>query len=152
VLKEMIRALDPNGDALRLVYEELGMLSSYEKQTLTVKSYASLFRVLYNSRYLPPELSEFALQTLADATFADGLRKGVPAEIQVAHKFGVRDVPEEPDVKQLHDCGIVYHPVRPYLICIMTRGPDQRRNADIIGEVSDRVYKQVDKQTGAINQ
>lgn len=147
VLKQVLVAIDPTGDAVKAIYSDLGMVSAYEKETLTVKSYASLFRVLYNARYLPPELSEKALEILSEATFYDGLRKGIPPDIIVAHKFGIRDVPDEPDQKQLHDCGIVYHPVRPYLVCIMTRGKDRQRNADIIGEVSERIYKNVSEHT-----
>lgn len=147
VLKEVLTSLDTNGESLRRVYQELGMLSAYQKETLSVKSYASLFRVLYNARYLPPELSEKALRMLSESTFEDGLRRGVPRDVVIAHKFGIRDVPDEPKIKQLHDCGIVYHPARPYLICIMTRGSDQTRNADILGQISKRVYDVVSART-----
>jgi beta-lactamase class A len=148
VLQQMLHSIDHEDKALKRVYQELGILNFYEKQTLTVKAYASLFRVLYNSRYLPPELSEIALDLLSRSAFQDGLEKGVPPGIVVAHKFGVRDLPDEPTKKQLHDCGIIYHPKRPYLLCIMTLGQDKYRNADLIGDISRRVFDAVTERVG----
>ncbi|MEQ1849246.1 MAG: serine hydrolase [Candidatus Peribacteraceae bacterium] len=149
VLQQLLHVMDEDDEVLKSVYRDLGILNFYERGTLTVKAYASLFRVLYNARYLPPELSEMALDLLARSTFEDGLEKGIPPGVIIAHKFGIRDVPDEPSTKQLHDCGIVYHPVRPYLICIMTIGKDQYRNADIIGDISRRVYDAVNERVGS---
>ncbi len=89
---------------------------------MSVKSYATLIRVLYNSSYLDRELSEKALGIMAKAYFEKGLAQGVPKNIEVANKFGERELPD--GTKQLHDCGIVYYPKHPYLLCIMTRGSD----------------------------
>jgi hypothetical protein len=61
----------------------------------------------------------------------------------VAHKFGIRDIAGEQE-KQFHDCGIVYYPKRPYLLCVMTRGNDIQQAIAFIREVSRRVYDQVD--------
>jgi hypothetical protein len=42
--------------------------------------------------------------------------------------------------RQLHDCGIVYAPGKPYLICIMTRGSDFKRLSPVIAQISKQVY------------
>jgi hypothetical protein len=43
--------------------------------------------------------------------------------------------------KQLHDCGIVYLPGKPYLLCIMTRGQDFTNLTSTVKEISALVYQ-----------
>ena len=92
--------------------------------SLSVKEYASFFRILYNGSYLAPKTSEEALSILASSTYENGLRGWVRKDISIAHKFWEREYMYEnwTTLNQLHDCGIVYHPNYPYLVCIMTRG------------------------------
>jgi hypothetical protein len=37
----------------------------------------------------------------------------------------------------------VYYPRSPYLICVMTRGADAQKQADVIQKVSKTVYTEV---------
>jgi hypothetical protein len=110
--------------------------------TTTVRSYASFFRVLYNGTYLSAEDSEKLLTTLTNARFDKGLIAGIPWGVKVAHKFGERAV-EGTDLVQLHDCGIVYHLERPYLLCVMTQGRDFDELTSVIASVSKLVYEHV---------
>ncbi|TAN45457.1 MAG: serine hydrolase [Nitrospirae bacterium] len=111
---------------------------------LSVKSYASFFRILFNASYLNREMSEKALKILSETEFSDGIVAGVPPGIVVAHKFGERVAGANNEIKQLHDCGIVYYPNEPYLLCVMTRGDDFRFLDDIIRDVSQLVFKEMD--------
>jgi hypothetical protein len=70
---------------------------------------------------------------------------GVPSGTVVAHKFGERVLPSK-NVKQLHDCGIVYYPQFPYVLCVMTRGNDFVTLQQAIKGVSDIVYREFDRQ------
>lgn len=108
---------------------------------LTVKDYAGFFRVLFNSSYLNREMSEKALEILSRSQYKSGLVGGVPNNIIVSHKFGERIIG---DTKQLHDCGIVYYPNRPYILCIMTKGDDLIKQQDTIKELSSYIYQKVD--------
>lgn len=90
---------------------------------LTVKEYASFFRILFNSSYLSADNSERALNLLAHTEYHDALPS--PQGVVVAHKFG--EAGTENIERQLHDCGIVYLPDHPYLACIMTRGRDAEK-------------------------
>lgn len=130
-------------DILGATLDDLGLLPGNGdlKTPLTVKSYSSLFRSLYNAQYLNRDMSQLGLEFLTQSTFKSGLVAGVPQGVKVAHKFGIWD--SSPTEKLLHDCGIVYHPDAPYLVCIMTRGTDVARNAEIIGEISKEIYDQV---------
>ena len=139
----------PDGDAQLLrTYRELGIVNPTDAldHTVTVRGYAALFRLLYNASYLSPELSELALSWLAASEFADGIEAGVPAGTVVAHKFGERsmtaaEAPTAP--KQLHDCGIVYFPKNPYLLCVMTRGDDFGPLGETVRLVSRMVHDEV---------
>jgi beta-lactamase class A len=111
---------------------------------ITVKEYSSFFRILYNASYLNKEFSEKALKILTQSTFKDGLVAGLPKDVVVAHKFGERGVPGSGNL-QLHDCGIVYLPNAPYLICVMTRGRHFGELSSIIAGISDRVYREVSR-------
>lgn len=118
---------------------------SYE---MTVNQYAMVFRVLYGSTYLSRRLSEQALGTLAEAHFKDALAAGVPAGMAVAHKFGITTLPATattPALPELHDCGIVYYPGHPYILCVMTQGADFPHLESTIKDISAVTYAGVQK-------
>jgi len=107
---------------------------------MTVRDYASFFRILYNASYLNADMSERALHLLTYSNFNGGLKANIPGDIEIAHKFGERVAL---DAKQLHDCGIVYEPSRPYLICIMTRGDNFNNMSQVIQELSQHIYEEI---------
>lgn len=123
------------------VFDELGLPHVHgsldEPVALTPRLYGQLFRVLYNASFLGRAMSERALEHFAQSTFGAGLVGGVPAGTPVAHKFGIYALPGRP--AQLHDCGIVYRPGRPYFLCVMTEGQDANRLAEAIREISAAV-------------
>ena len=106
---------------------------------MSVDQYAMAFRVLYSATYLSREYSEKALSLLSQAQYKDGLVAGVPDGVTVAHKFGVRQIPAAQNNgvvgAELHDCGIVYYPGHPYLLCIMTRGTDFGKLQNVIQNI-----------------
>lgn len=116
---------------------------------MSPKSYAVLFRTLYNSSLFPWSLSEQILDLLSRTDFTQGLVAGVPQGIVVAHKFG-ENTGLSPDgavvSRELHDCGIVYYPGHPYLLCVMTRGGDFQALEKVISDISSQTYAFVDKQ------
>ncbi len=145
-LNQYLRQVSPNTDLLRETFLDLGIIDpqNFADQTLSVKSYGSIFVQLYHSSFFSKkELSEQALSLLSKSDFKEGITLGVPTELEIAHKFGERsDLPN--NEKQLHDCGIVYYPKNPYLLCVMTRGTDFKQLSHIIGEISKMTYKEFD--------
>ncbi|MDO9289910.1 MAG: serine hydrolase, partial [Thermodesulfovibrionales bacterium] len=118
-----------------------------QEDFMSVKAYASFFRVLFNASYLSREMSEKALGYLTLVEFRKGLVAGVPSNVAVAHKFGERRlIGDNKDIKELHDCGIIYYPNHPYLLCVMTRGSDFGDLIDNVKDISYRVYEEVDHQ------
>jgi beta-lactamase class A len=116
-----------------------------EKDFVTTRDIGRFLLVLYNASYLSPENSEEALGTLSKAVFKDGIVAGVPNNIVVSHKFGEREIMQgDRSLKiELHDCGIVYHPQNPYIICIMTKGGDINSEKLQIQKISKAVYNGV---------
>lgn len=126
------------------VYNDLGVDISQALQNpngdiISVKDYASFFRILYNGTYLSLENSEYALELLSRVKYRQGLTAPVPTGIKVAHKFGERQFLPS-GTKQLHDCGIVYLPDKQYLICVMTRGEDFDKMSRFIAGVSKTTF------------
>jgi beta-lactamase class A len=110
---------------------------------MSAKLYSRLFRVLYNSTYLNEQYSSKALQILTSPDFPDGISSLLPKTILVANKFGERSVTHNglpTQYKELHDCGIVYLPNKPYLICVMTKGSDFSKLQTIIQDISKITY------------
>ncbi len=109
--------------------------------------YSRVFRVLYNSSYLVPDFSEQALELLSKTSFTQGIVSGVPASTTVAHKFGEKTIVSgfpTKTIRELHDCGIVYYPNAPYLVCIMTRGDDFTKLQNIISTISKSTWVDFD--------
>jgi beta-lactamase class A len=144
LLTKRLAALGHGQDVVQQLYSDLGVLPAENAQTISVKSYSSLFRILYNSRYLTRDDSEKAMSLLASSDFTHGIVAGVPPGIRVAHKYGVHNLKGD---QLFHDCGIIFNTTRPYLLCIMTRGTNIESNIRFIAEVSRRVYEQVQQNT-----
>ncbi len=131
------------------IFKDLGITNPYQDtqtNVMTVKEYASFFRILYNASYLNKDMSTKALKLLSETSYEKGIRSTVPKKIKVAHKFGEREILGEQYHSQLHDCGIIYYPQKPYLLCIMTRGTNLDTLAKSITELSKIVYDIVDKE------
>lgn len=113
-----------------------------------VTDYASFFRILFNSSYLNRENSEKVLNILSKIDFKAWLAAWVPENIKVSHKFGERGIiwSNWNEEKQLHDCGIVYYPNHPYLLCIMTRWYDWNKLKAIISDISQIFYTETKNQ------
>lgn len=112
---------------------------------LSVQTYESFFRVLYNASYLSREASDWALDIMTKSEFRTGLVAGVPSNISVSHKFGEKSDANDGTV-QLHDCGIIYYPHHPYLLCVMSQGPNFELLDDVIAEISRISFTTIDSQ------
>jgi len=138
-----------NQQYLNKVYTDLGVYiptsGGIDQNFLSVQTYAAILRSLYNASYLNRTMSEKALELLNNSEFKEGLTAGVPSSVRVAHKFGEK-VAVDPGngtvlSRELHDCGIVYFPDRPYIICIMAEGINLKNLQDIIKNISHLTYK-----------
>ena len=131
------------------VYTDLGLASPPELRgegdILSVHEYATFFRILYNASYLSKENSQKALELLTKTKFNQGLVAKLPQDIKIAHKFGEHQ-DQEQNFKQLHDCGIIYYPSYPYLLCVMTRGQGFENLEKVIQEISLEVYNELNSQ------
>ncbi len=143
--KELLaQYIDPS--LLNEVYSDLNIpLGAPDSDFMSVRSYSYFFRVLYNSTYLDHDFSEKALALLTQTNFKDGIVAGIPDYISVAHKFGERRFINSSNNQvlgqELHDCGIIYDPIHPYLLCIMTRGVDISSLENIIQKISAGIYQ-----------
>jgi beta-lactamase class A len=122
-------------------YEDLGVPPPFDPKgyTIDAKTYSSFFRILYNGTYLSQEDSEHILYLLSQSAFKDGIVAGLPSDVVTAHKFG--EYSNADGLVQLNDCGIVYKPRQPYLICAMTKGTDFKKLSEIISHLSSITYE-----------
>lgn len=168
LMREMIIHSDNNALQLLYKYREGSLKSIFAdmkislpssddeistEDFLTTRDVARFLLVLYNSSYLTPENSEEALKILSESVFKDGIVAGVPDDIVVSHKFGERTLIEKGRNLQteLHDCGIVYHPRVPYIVCIMTKGGDFNSEKLQIQKISKIIYNGVDSFANKLN-
>lgn len=143
-LLDYLHQLFPDRDRLLETYIDLGVINpeDLQDQTITTKLYSSIFTQLFHASYLRERTSsEWALELMTETTFNDGIRAGVPDLVEVADKFGERYGFDD-GLKQLHDCGIVYFPENPYLLCVMTRGKDIEKLKAVIAGISSLVYQE----------
>ena len=130
------------------IFTDLGLPTpsfNLNVEYISAKSYSYFFRILYNKTYLNKELSEKALEILVQSKNSI-IHDGLPQGITVAQKFGERSFYDPNNVlkdRELHDCGIIYKPDSPYLLCVMSRGKnfdDMKKN---IIDLSALVYKNI---------
>lgn len=166
-LFELAKRMIQNSDnvATAMVYEHIpqsyiedlfksigsSFIESGEDKLIRVKDMAGFYRVLFNASYLNRDNSEIALSVLSNTSYNEGLSKGLPKDVVVSHKFGERtpgdfpieNTPVGDGEIQLHDCGIIYYPGKPYILCVMTRGSDMKMQEEAIADISSFFFEEV---------
>lgn len=131
------------------IFADLGLTQTPGSSgfVITVKNYSGIYRLLFNGSYLSKDDSEAVLKALSTAEYTQGLRKGLPAGTVISHKFGERSTRDIAGntLYQLHDCGIVYYPQRPFLLCIMTKGKKQELLPGVIQDISNTIFNDFDQ-------
>jgi beta-lactamase class A len=126
------------------VYEglDIDLKINNDGALMTAKHYGSILKALYFSAVLTKDHSQEILNHLTQTKFRDKLPAGIPEEIPVAHKIGVI---EEPEYEAYMDCGIVYVPRRPYLLCMISKSDDKtaRERMSLISKI---IYEHVSSQ------
>jgi len=105
---------------------------------LTTESMSRFFRLLYNSSFLSPEMSDKALELLTRSRYHQGLTRYLSEKTVVAHKFGEKN---NDGLFQLHEGGIFFNGSFDYVLIVMTKGKDQAKLADVLAEVSRLIYE-----------
>ncbi|HUD11838.1 MAG TPA: serine hydrolase [Candidatus Saccharimonadia bacterium] len=142
--------------ATHVIYDHVGNLLSVNDQSLAgldvdqnfkdgqaiinARSYASVLKGLYYASYLTNADSEQILVYLSHSADTNRLTADIPKNVIVAHKLGVNNA-----TWAQSDCGIVYVPRRPYLICAMVGLRQDQANTFIAG-ISKDVYDYVTSQ------
>jgi beta-lactamase class A len=107
--------IDDTSDAIRnldISYTVTGPASD-EQVSISAQSYSSVLKCLYFACFNTPQDSSQILGLLIGSAESDRLVAGVPKNITVAHKIGSGGSTAQ------SDCGIVYYPQKPYLVCLM---------------------------------
>ncbi len=107
---------------------------------LTTRNYSSILKALYFSSVLSKESSNEILDYLSQSNFNDQLKSGLPEDIKVAHKIGEYRAAD--GATAFMDCGIVYLPRRPYLLCMLSVG-DKKTAHDRMSKLSKTIYEYV---------
>lgn len=114
-----------------------------DKSRITVHSYSGFLRILYNASFLSREMSEKALKLMSSQNFQYGIIAGMPKGVKLSSKYGFFQDERRPDIIQLHEFGIIYHPNGPYILGVLTRGSNFIKQADIIKTISEIIYTSV---------
>jgi beta-lactamase class A len=150
LLKYMIRESDNTAlwalDSLLTVQEYadaraavgLPLPENVDDTTVSPKEYSNILRALYLSTYLRRTFSQLALSMLAETEYDKQLQGGVPPGVKVAHKVGYYQ-----SGGSFHDCGIVYVPDKPYILCVMSRDSTLAEANAAISGISSIAYEYV---------
>ena len=118
---------------------EIEVASKETEPSISPKSFSSIFRSLYLASYLSREDSNYLLDILTKTVFKDKIPAGVPEGVLVAHKIGVFSRIDS-SKKLFSDCGIVYFPKRPYILCVFVSDTDEQAQKHI-KYISNMIYK-----------
>lgn len=107
-------------------------------RAINPKEYGNMLRSLYLSSYLRRPMSEIALNIMLYTKHNSQIPAGIPSNIPIAHKAGFYF-----QQGYFHDCGIIYFPKKPYILCVMSKESNQIESNNIISFVSKIVYDYV---------
>lgn len=109
---------------------------------MNVIDVSKFLRVIYNSSYLDPRLSEYSMELLEKTKFSEGMKKSIPDNAMLIHKFGERGYPGT-SFQELSETGIIYLNDQRILLTIMTKGNNQSAQAASIAEITQKVVSRM---------
>lgn len=129
--------------AVENIFDQLDIpkVINENQPVVTPKNYSSILKSLYLSSILPKDKSNKILEILTQTDFNDRLVADIPKDIPVAHKIGFHTY-SNLDQSIYTDCGIIYAPNRPFILCIMTQ-TSEIRAVKYMREISRLVYEYV---------
>jgi beta-lactamase class A len=132
-------------------YAELGIHNDHMDELdyqLNVTDFSKFLRILFNSTYLSPEYSEYALKLLSNTYYNNGINRYFNNQLTVAHKFGERILPEH---CQVHDSGILYIKNTPVLLTVMSKGKHQANLEQLLADIGKLVKEDVEAHQSVYN-
>lgn len=139
------------GEEINDVYDNLDIQINVKEQDIRVsaKSYTSVLKSLYFSSYLNENDSNYILDLLTNTIFTDKIPAGVSDKgIKIAHKVGVYNV-DAIGGDMYSDCGIIYLPNRPYILCIFDKAEEVIATKRI-SYISSFIYTYISNVKGGI--
>ena len=132
---------------LNEVFSDLGIDFVEDKDTpdyISLKLNSLFLRVLYNATYLNREFSEKALTLLDEVNDNTGISAGLPRGTSVSRRFGgnttIKNGLWDYDI---YDCGIVYYPGHPYILCASANGEKITGVETFFKNLSEKVYTEM---------
>lgn len=122
---------------------DIELIADDEGAIMTTKNYSSILKSLYFSAVLSKDSSQEILKYLSQSNFNDKLTAGIPTDIKVSHKIG-DFVDKKTGEKAYMDCGIVYIPRRPYLLCMVSETEEAIAD-ERMSNLSKTIYEYVSK-------
>lgn len=124
------------------VYDSLGVdfVTGSGGAIISTRDYSTILKALYFSSVLNRDDSNKILKYLSESQFNDKLVAGLPSGTLVAHKIG--DYRDEKNNQAYTDCGIVYLPQRPYMLCMLSVG-DENTARERMSKLSKTIFDYV---------
>lgn len=110
---------------------------------ISSKQYSNNLRALYYSTYLKRPFSELGLSIMSETDYNNQIPAGVPDEIPVSHKIGYFFTQD--GKAGYHDCGIIYYPNKPYILCVMSKQTTRDEADLVIKNLSKITYEYIDE-------
>jgi len=111
----------------------LGMAkTSLSENTTTAEDIGIFFQKLYKNELIGEENKNLFFDYLTDTNFEDWLRKGIPEDIKVSHKYAR-------ETHSVSDAGVVFH-FKPFVLVIMTDGVVETEADQVFPFLSKMLY------------
>jgi hypothetical protein len=93
-------------------------------------------RMIYHSALLSRPFSQLVLSLLSSSIYDSQLPRHLPPSVPVCHLAAFNA-----DSGDFHDCGIIFAPGRPYILCVMSSGNNRKEADRVISDISRAVYR-----------
>lgn len=117
---------------------DINLTTGSKGALVTANNYGSVIKAIYFAAVISKDDSEKMLEYLAHSKYNDKLPSVIPGNIPVSHKIG-NFVDQKMKKSDFTDCGIVYYPRRPYLLCMVSE-TDENTARDRMQTVSKAIY------------